>query len=407
MPRDARKRIIRSGLAALFAALTGAPAGAAPTERLLIACLVGEAQAAEVGPCSTTTARKASLALIVESSAGGTRKYFGAVRSVRVDGRAAPVAPYPDAAKAIVRWFKVEPRMFHEDRHGHDPANPQFLWYANAGAPGGKTDRQPLPPDTITYHDTELSEKKNQWLIVADAHPTDPFYDKHDGLGTMRYSASLENADGSVRLVAPTLESFNPDLGRQENAARVVIRRDDSYLGYLTGYFNVPGVFGPYDVEIKQHLGVDCSHMAVNAWREYAGRDVPFTNVTGLRTNHVRSGYLRLVAGDLYLDSTGRLYKTYDAATRRLSDEAAVEAREGDLLVFEYTANPKRRQWDHVGMLFKHLHAGPNLGAEDLLIQAGPAEPDVAALASDAFVEPNQPTRVAVLRWVKASRASH
>lgn len=291
--------------------------------------------------------------------------------------------------------------MFHTDGHGHDPVNPDFLWYANAGMPGGRTDRQPLPPDTIHYEQNELKDQENQWLIKADAHPTAAAYDIHEGLGTMRYTAIIEAADSSFRLSAPTMKNFSP--GHDGDAvARVVIRRDDSYLGYLTGYFNVPGVFGPYDNEIKGHLGVDCSHMVVNAWREFSGQAVPFTNVTGLRTSHVKKGYLEEVSGDVYLDSDGSLYKTYDRETRSLSVPMKIEAREGDLVLFEYSANPKRRQWDHIGVVYQHRKPGDSLGPQDLLIHSGPSEAMISPLASSAFVQPSDPTRIAVLRWKTA-----
>jgi len=78
------------------------------------------------------------MAVILRASEGKRHHYFGAVASLRLGDRVFPVLPYPEGSNIRIRWAKVEPIMLHADGNGHDPVNPDFLWYTNAGAPGGR-----------------------------------------------------------------------------------------------------------------------------------------------------------------------------------------------------------------------------------------------------------------------------
>lgn len=386
--------------ALIFIAVLGLSTSVQATsyQRVFLACVIDGSETAQIGPCRTTLGKPISLAVILEETTPSGRQFFGEVSSLRIGGAVKKVRPPADESEWMISWYKVEPIMYHVDGKGHDPDNPDFLWYTNAGMPGGKTDRKPLPPDTITYHQTELKQDTGLFVIEADAHPTDPRYDKHDGLGTMRYTVVAQKKDGSKRLSAPTLARYEPTSGIRDDVARIEIRADDSYLGYLTGYFNVPGVFGPYDPEIERHLGIDCSHFVVGAWREYSRKNIPFTNVTGLRTTHVQRGYLSEVTEDLWLDSTGHFYKSYDRAQRRLQEPIQIKPEKGDLILFNYSTDPKRRQWDHIGVFY-------DVSSENtLVLHTGPAEPGIDPLAGPMFADPAQPTRVAILRWNTAAK---
>jgi len=223
----------------------------------------------------------------------------------------------------------------------------------------------------------------------------------------MRYAVRMESGDRSKRLqTAGFLEK--KVLGLGPDVFRLIVRKDDTYLGYLTGFFNVPGVFGPYDSEINGHVGIDCSHLVVGAWREFSGRRIPFTNVTGLRYNYPKRGFFRLISDDLYLNSDGHLYDRYDPTTHRLSGEHALKidsagVQPGDVILFNYEPNPKRRSWDHAGVLF--ADSGPDgkpngrLDGWDLIFNAGPAEASINPLSGPEFVSAAQPTRIAVMRW--------
>ena len=137
----------------------------------------------------------------------------------------------------------------------------------------------------------------------------------------------------------------------------------------------------------------------MGARREYKDKEIPFTNVTGLRTTYAER-YLRLVEGDLWLSANGKLYRRYNPRSGALTGETQVEARLGDVIVFSYSTNAKRRQWDHAGVLYERATASRLLNGNDSLLHAGPAEAHIDRLSSEKFVLPTQPTRIAILRWL-------
>jgi len=385
--------------AGLLLWLLASAAQAAPLElqKAFIVHFTSTSAIAETGTAEMILGEPRSFGLILQAMQSGQTRFFGPVRRLRYGGRIVNVEPYAGPAGLKIRWFKVEPEMYHVDGRGHDPANPNFLWYANAGAPGGRTDRQPLAPDTIRYVQNAWAKGDDAWKIFADAHPTDPNYDVNDGLGTMTFAATLQS-DLGVSLETPTLKTYKTSDRLPLLLARVIVRENHSYTGYLTGYFNVPGVFGSYEAQVLQHIGVDCADLVVGARREFARKTIPFTNVTGLRTRF-QSRYLTLVAGDVWLSSNGRIYRHYDARRGVLTNEAKIEAQIGDVIVFNYSTDAKRPQWDHVGVLYQRATTSKILSGHDRLIHAGPAEAHVDRLAGEKFVVPSQPTRIAVLRW--------
>ncbi len=298
-----------------------------------------------------------------------------------------------------IRWYKVEPLMYHEDQKGHDPANPNFLWYTNAGAPGGRTDRQPLPPDRLQYKETEVTAWRDQWSVMPDAHPADPRYDLHEGLGTMRYKVVLKTPEG-IELQSPGIESYQ-DLGIGTDVWRLTMLADDSYIGHLTGYFNVPGVFGSYPQQVDRYVGADCADFVVGGWNRFRKTKVPYTNVTGLRYEFVRQGRMREIVGNRELTST-QIRQAGQSGQIAISSGGV---HLGDVIVFNYNPDPRDRSWDHVGVLYEDRgsQGKPNgqLDVNDLILHAGPAEAQLSALGSERFTAGQSPTRFAVLRWVE------
>lgn len=341
---------------------------------------------------------------ILQANDNGRRLYYGKASRIRVGTTQQPVHPIPGTFK--LEWFKVEPVMMHSVGEGHDPANPDFLWYTNAGAPGGRTDRQSLPPDRIHYKETALDSFRDQWSIPADAHPTEAVYDHYQGLGTMRYSAKVTLPDGT-ELRSPGMASYH-DLGIGNDVWRITVIAEDTYLGHLSGYFNVPGVFGSYPTQVDRYVGVDCADLIVGGWNRFRGSKIPYTNVTGLRYSFVSEGRLKVVVKEQYLMGS-RIAKGWDPAKAVLREPAVIpidaqHVHVGDVIVFNYNADLRDKSWDHVGVLY--ADSGPAgkpdgiLDAEDLILHAGPAEAKLSALGSSSFSMTEAPTRFAVVRWV-------
>ncbi|MFH1238823.1 MAG: hypothetical protein V1653_01780 [bacterium] len=378
----------------------------------VVSCLKGQNVADQLAK-NITADQTCIMYLAAETKEKGLINYYADIPQVKIDGRVFNTRRFPEKNKITVNWYKVEPEMYHTEGKGHDPDNPYFLWYTNTGVPGGKTDRVPLViPDTIKYTNTGLDDLKNSWAIVADAHPTQSQYDVNKGLGVMRYSVAVEYKGAGGRIVtveSPNIKSYQGN-GISNNVPKVIIRQDDSYIGYLTGYFNVPGVFGSYPYQVDNYIGVDCADLVVGAWKQFSGKYVKYTNVTGLRYAFVLNKLSKVSPNDHYLDSQGNIYQQYNASSDEYKGAKVIpispeSVNIGDVIVFNYSPKREDTTWDHTGVLFADSgeDGKPNgiLDGHDLILHCGPAEPQVSPLGSNSFVSPDAPTRFAVLRWIK------
>lgn len=388
-------------------------ASALSLEKVFIASQVNESIVADTLAKNIVKDDKCFLYLVIKAKEGNKTIYFSEAQKIKIGGlEIIPEKPEDNFQHLDISWYKVEPKMYHLDGHGHDPANPEFIWYTNAGAPGGRTDRQPLSVDKITYRENPLVAENNKWTISADAHPTDPEYDIHDGFGTMRYCVVIEYQDVSgarKSLKSPGLERY-VNNGISNEVCRVTVQQDVSYLGYLTGYFNIPGVFGSYPAQVDNYVGVDCADLVVGGWNKYKGKKLPYTNVTGLRYSLPAGGLMKLVLTDHYYDSDGIIYAKYNDAAGAPFDQKVIKIGQegihpGDIILFNYIPNKADRSWDHVGILYADSseNGTPNglLDKYDLILHCGPAEPRINQFNYDGFVSLTQATRFAVVRWVE------
>ncbi|MDD5132449.1 MAG: hypothetical protein PHH44_07310 [bacterium] len=382
-------------------------------EKVFIASQVNESIVADTLAKNIVKDNKCFLYLVIKAKKDNKTIYFSEAQKIKIGGlEIIPEKPEGNFQHLDISWYKVEPKMYHLDGHGHDPANPGFIWYTNAGAPGGRTDRQPLSVDKITYQENTLVTENNKWVISADAHPTDPEYDIHDGLGTMRYSVAIEYKDtngAQKRLKSPSMEEY-VNNGISNEVCRVTIQQNASYLGYLTGYFNVPGVFGSYPAQVDKYIGVDCADLVVGAWNKYKKKSIPYTNVTGLRYSLVANGLMKLILADHYYDAKGIIYADYARGLGRPVGQKAIKidqtnVHQGDIVLFNYNPEKTDRSWDHVGVLFADSSetGKPNgiLDAYDLILHCGPAELRINQLTYEGFVSPGEVTRFAIVRWVE------
>src|SRR5204863_2951015 len=63
--------------------------------------------------------------------------------------------------------------------------------------------------------------------------------------------------------------------------AAIVVRRDDTYAGYLTELVGTPFVFWPTGREVDERLGADCVALVIYG-RRRLGRRVPYVSPRGL-----------------------------------------------------------------------------------------------------------------------------
>ncbi len=153
-----------------------------------------------------------------------------------------------EAPQGEARWFKVE---------------------ADAGAynnvPGGKFELA-----SIGWVQTEWAEG---WRVPADVEPL--VRQGIKGAGTMRYRLELKVADATFATASLSTSPGGP--GARQDLRKVTLRRDDSYLGYLSELGGLPYVFGSTAIGREPHqaergVGVDCADLMIYGLKRL-GRD--------------------------------------------------------------------------------------------------------------------------------------
>jgi len=163
----------------------------------------------------------------------------------------------PDVPGARVDWLQLEPF-----RNAVDNTTPTFHH------------------EPIGYQAVEISRCRSTRSCQASPE-TERFtaLKRVPGTGVLAFQARATLPDGRV-VETPGPETATP-FGLPREAIRVVFRRDDTYLGYLTELFNTPYIFGSSN-EGKRHqtddlVGADCADLTVYGARRM-GLQVGYTS---------------------------------------------------------------------------------------------------------------------------------
>lgn len=251
------------------------------------------------------------------------------------------VAPFPEDVR--VGWVKIEPTK---------------PWYDNVQPEG-------FVVAPIEYASREIEARTPS--ILVDVVPI-----QRAGIGvggTMRFSASVTLADGTVHH-ARTPDGAHPGgVERALDARRVVLRRSNDYLGYLTELGNVPYVFASANIGREPHqaergVGVDCADLMVYGLRRL-GHDVPYVSSRTMGP-HSHSIVKKVEArrGKLYLDA--------DDATIPVG-EGGVQP--GDWIIFD----------GHVAALYEDAGRPGVLDGDDRIIHTAWAEVAIQRLDETAY----------------------
>lgn len=154
--------------------------------------------------------------------------------------------------------------------------------------------------------------------------------------GTFRYSASLICNDKEV-ISTPGKESLTP-IGISDKVHRISFRGDDSFLGWLSAFKNIPYIFGSTDEQIDSYIGVDCADLIIGA-RKKAGLNIPKTNIS---TSDIPRFARTIVSyKDLRIDQKGNFYKNGNPIVY------GNDIKSSDIILFY---EPTGKPW-HVGVL--------------------------------------------------------
>lgn len=292
------------------------------------------------------------LYALVAAELGGKRRWYSDAPAVRVGGKTLEHAPLAALPHASLRWLRVEPAVATMS----NTASGQFRF------------------EPIDYRLTEIEGASGQSALAADVRPTlTP--DHGDGVGTMRFAIALARDGKVITSPGPQARRGRGSGGLTDAVHRISIRRDDSYLGYLTEMYGQPYIWasaGATDAgHQSEHLeGSDCADFIVYGVRRL-GKRVAYTWSGGLPS------VTRLLApaGERGPDGVYR-----DAAGKPLPFPKA-----GDIILF-----PR-----HVGALTQDRGQPGILDDQDVMMHTLFDSPKEQAIADSGYAQ----TTVELRRW--------
>ena len=163
--------------------------------------------------------------------------------------------------------------------------------------------------EPIEYRATAITGSTNRGSIGADVRPT-LITDHGDGIGTMRYQLAITQAARTLSTPGAEARRGRGSGGLTDAVMRVTIRRDDSYLGFLTEMYGQPYVWASAGTSDNNHQsehleGSDCADLMVYGARRM-GKRISYTWTGGLPkvTKLLASGTRG--ADGVYRDRTGK-----------------------------------------------------------------------------------------------------
>jgi hypothetical protein len=257
-------------------------------------------------------------------------------------------------AKSIT-WYQIIPDTSKFYKNANHPWEPNAYKWTGYGK--------------IDYHRVEIKAFENKKQVVL----TQTILEKNRPQGNHYYNSKL----GSFWFeVVVTLENGKvirtkgiKNVGRKglsREVFRISYMLDEGYIGYLTTFFNVPGIFGSMPYQSRNYIGVDCADVLVAT-----------SKVMNKQKNEKNYNVMMLV------DKFKTKVKTKiinGKPQKKLS--WSKEFKQGDFIAVKY--RPKGR-YAHIGMLYGDENGNGILDKEDSVINAGPNALHLTTLQKGAF----------------------
>ena len=350
---------MRFAVAAALAVLatSAPPASAAPTPRLSAALIVSRIDSSgdlpDDAPKRARRDQPVTLYAVVAVADGDRVTYYSDAGPIVLRGHRHATRPLAEAPPLHLRWNRIEPALATMS----NTASGSFRF------------------EPIEYRATAIASGNDRASLVADVRPTlTP--DHGGGVGTMRYQLVATPAGGGAAIASSGIEARRGrgSGGLTDAVHRVTLRRDDSYLGYLTELFGQPYIWASAGTRDRDHQserleGSDCADFVVYGARRM-GKKIPYT-WTGSLPAHART----LARGSLgpdgvYLDERGAPLPF---------------TRVGDLVLF-----PR-----HVGVLAVDRGRPGVLDTSDLMMHSLFDTPKEQPIADSGYAD----NPVSILRW--------
>jgi hypothetical protein len=268
-----------------------------------------------------------------------------------IDGKKITTHAWTDAPSLALAWNRIEPAVADMS----NTSSGQFAFEA------------------IDYRATAIANAAGKTALAADVRPTlTP--DHGGGVGTMRYQLSVTAGGKTITTPGTEARRGRGSGGLTDAVHRVSIRRDDTYLGYLTELYGQPYIWASAGTTDATHQserleGADCADFVVYGARRM-GMKVPYTWTAELPR---------------YAKTLAKGEPDGDGVYRDAHGDAIAFTRVGDLILF-----PR-----HVGVLVEDRGTRGVLDDQDIIMHALFDTPKEVAIKDSGY--DNLP--ISVLRW--------
>ena len=255
-----------------------------------------------------------------------------------------------------IRWYQIIPdtsKFYKNANYPWEKKNP-YKWCGY-----GKIDYQRVP---IKAFDNKKEVVLTEKILEVNRPKNNPYY--HAKLGSFWFEAEATLENGKV-VKSKGIRNVERK-GLSPKVFRVSYMLDTSYIGYLTTFFNVPGIFGSMPYQSRNYIGVDCADVLV---------------ATSKVMNHEKNekNYNVMMFVDM-LKTKQKFMIINGKPNRKLRWKKAF--KKGDFIAVKYSENGR---YAHIGMLFSDENSNGILDENDTIINAGPNALHVTTLKSGAF----------------------
>lgn len=304
------------------------------------------------GDAFANAARQSKPTLVIWSSIdGGPWVKPGAIYPLK--GRQVRLK-VDEVAGAQVRWFQIVPDISKTYKNANFPWEEEpYEWAGFA---------------KIDYDRRELPQFRGLWLIQPfDSEKGNNIEEQLSSLGGPQSRSmnsrihredvgsfwfQVEVAEDKIIYRSPGIDDSD-EKGLSPQVLRVSIREGEGYLGYLTSFFNVPGLFGSVTYQSENYIGVDCADVLVAACAKWKNQPLRKNyNVAMVVSEWPRVKEFELREG---------------AGSEQVFWGAGIQP--GDFIAVRY---PGGRQYQHIGALCSDANANGILDGGDVVIHAGP-----------------------------------
>jgi hypothetical protein len=225
-------------------------------------------------------------AIVVEHA--GKRAVYSDAPRLTLAGKPVAAQPLARAPRLELRWNRIEPAVATMS-NGDTPKDFHF--------------------EPIDYRATAIDGAAGRGSIAADVRPTlTP--DHGRGVGTMRYQIIALQGDRVIASAGPEARRGKGSGGLTDAVMRVSIRRDDTFLGYMTELYNQPYIWGSEGFTAGTHQserleGSDCADLMVYGQRRL-GNKLAYTWTGALPQVTTLIGAGARGADGIFRDARGR-----------------------------------------------------------------------------------------------------